>query len=622
MRLSSVFIRVGVFAVAAILSTLGARASVALLEERSVMAVQEALLDAGQAWASVIGDGLQIIIEGEAPNEMIRLRAGTIAGGMVDASRVINNASVARSEGLDAPDFAIEILRNDSGVSLIGLIPAATDREALAAQISRIADGKPVTDLLEGAEYETPENWRPAMTFALHALDILPRSKISVAAGSVAVTAIADSAQEKRQLETELRRQVPTGVRLRMTITAPRPVVSPYITRFLLDDSGASFDACTADTEEARAKIIEAARAAGMTTNPTCVLALGNPSRTWGDAVALSIAAVQELGGGTVTISDADIALVAPIGTEQATFDAIVGRLDNALPDLFALDASITEAPVAGAEGPPQFTARLTEDGQLTLAGRINDDMTNGMVENFAHAKFTGAELTMGTRIVDGLPNGWPVRVLAGLEALSQLEHGSLTVEPALISVSGTTGDAKASTAISGLLVEKLGQTEEFAIDVTYDEKLDPLVGLPTADECLVEVQNIGEENKILFDPGSATLTGDSQKIIDAMADVLKGCLDLPLEIAGYTDSQGGEEMNQSLSQKRAEAVVDALRVRRIPTSAFKAVGYGEADPIADNETEAGREANRRIEFRLVAQEAAAEETAEDAPAADGEASE
>jgi len=87
---------------------------------------------------------------------------------------------------------------------------------------------------------------------------------------------------------------------------------------------------------------------------------------------------------------------------------------------------------------------------------------------------------------------------------------------------------------------------------------------------------------------------------MDDIADVLKRCGDLPLEIQGYTDSQGREEMNLALSQSRAESVLNELRARRVPTSSYAATGYGEEAPVADNDTEAGREANRRIEFRLI----------------------
>ena len=96
---------------------------------------------------------------------------------------------------------------------------------------------------------------------------------------------------------------------------------------------------------------------------------------------------------------------------------------------------------------------------------------------------------------------------------------------------------------------------------------------------------------------------------MDDIAEVLKNCGDIRLEIQGYTDSQGRESMNLSLSQSRAESVLNELRARRVLTSSFVAKGYGEENPIADNKTEEGREANRRIEFRLIQPEA---ETPED----------
>ncbi len=72
------------------------------------------------------------------------------------------------------------------------------------------------------------------------------------------------------------------------------------------------------------------------------------------------------------------------------------------------------------------------------------------------------------------------------------------------------------------------------------------------------------------------------------------------MEIAGHTDSQGGEQSNLALSQARAEAVLLGLQGRRVLVGALTAKGYGETRPIADNATEAGREANRRIEFTLL----------------------
>ena len=80
--------------------------------------------------------------------------------------------------------------------------------------------------------------------------------------------------------------------------------------------------------------------------------------------------------------------------------------------------------------------------------------------------------------------------------------------------------------------------------------------------------------------------------------------------------------MNQQLSQARADAVLNAIMARRVLTSNLSAKGYGESRPIADNKTEEGREANRRIEFRLVEPESDATDDAPDAEAAESEAEE
>ncbi len=100
--------------------------------------------------------------------------------------------------------------------------------------------------------------------------------------------------------------------------------------------------------------------------------------------------------------------------------------------------------------------------------------------------------------------------------------------------------------------------------------------------------------------------------MLDDITEILQRCAELRIEIAGYTDSQGSEDGNQRLSQQRADAVLDGLRVRRVPVANFRSVGYGEADPIADNETADGREANRRIEFSLIVPESTDELTSFD----------
>ncbi|NDV02060.1 OmpA family protein [Pseudoroseicyclus tamaricis] len=599
MRLSRHLVPICAFLLAALLCGLAARLAAKAVEESSVAAVEEALEGEGHDWASVIGDGLQVIIEGEAPSEAVRFRAKSVAGGIVDASRVIDNMQVEAADQITPPAFDVEILQGDSGVSLIGLIPAGMDREAFLSQIRRAAGAAEVTDLLDVADYPIPDGWRGALTYAVRALEMLDHSKISVAPGFVEVAAISEGAEEKAQLERSLRRNLPAGLRVDVEISAPRPVITPFAVRFVIDAEGTRFETCAADTEEARTRITAAARAAGQEGEVTCALGLGTPSREWGAAVADGIAALAELGGGAITFSDADVSLVALPGLAQSSFDNVVGELENRLPDIFSLSAELPEV-VQGDQGPVQFTATLAEGGQVQLRGRVESDLMNDIAGDFARARFVGGEVRMATRVGEGLPSGWSNRVLAGIEALAGLGDGVVVVEPGSVSVRGRTGNPDGEAAITRLLIDKLGPAAEVDVAVEYDEALDPIAALPSPEECVQHITQVTSATKILFEPGSANLTAETGPVVDQIAEILRACPDLPLEIAGYTDSQGREEMNQRLSQQRADAVLAALRTRRVPVGAFDASGYGEADPIADNDTEAGREANRRIEFRLM----------------------
>ena len=600
MRLSSLLIIAATFAAAAIVSIFAASAAVTLIEENSEIGVRDALDSKSLTWAEVHADGLRVYLTGTAPSEAGRFLAISTAGEIVDAARVIDDMEVAASKKLSPPRFSIEILRNDSGISLIGLIPATSDRETLLEDLSDIAGEGNVADLLEVADYPVPDRWDDALAYGLHSLKSLPRSKISIDAQRVEITAMSDSAEAKRKLESDLSRGAPSDLKIALDISAPRPVITPFSLRFIIDESGAHFDSCSAENAESANAILHAAREAGLEGKSECTIGLGVPSPNWSKAAEMSIAALARLGGGSVTFADADITLVAREGTSQNIYDQIVGELENGLPEVFSLHAILPETATASNEGPPEFVATLSPEGLVQLRGRLSDELTRETAISFAQAKFGAATVHSSARIDEALPGDWPVRVLAGLDALAVLSNGAVTVTPGNVTVMGNTGNPDAKALISRLLSEKLGETQTFGIDVTYQKILDPVAGIPTPEECIEEIDAIQAERKIGFEPGSDTIDGASRKTVDDIADVLKKCGPFKLEIAGHTDSQGRESMNQQLSQARAQAVLNGLRSRRVLTSSFSAVGYGETEPIADNGTEDGREANRRIEFRLI----------------------
>ncbi|MEL6691239.1 MAG: OmpA family protein, partial [Pseudomonadota bacterium] len=309
---------------------------------------------------------------------------------------------------------------------------------------------------------------------------------------------------------------------------------------------------------------------------------------------------------------------------EQAVFDDVVGKLEVALPDPFALTAVLPVLEVETEEGPPAFTATRSPEGIVQMRGHLGDELAQTAIETYAMSRF-GADLaSLSAEPHSALPQGWSLRVLAGLAALSEVERGSVEVSADDLSIDGTTGSTEARAKIAQILSDELGEGQAFSIRVAYDERLDPTANIPTSEECLEQVVTITTERKLAFEPGSADLDADSLETLEAVAAVLKGCPEFEISIEGHTDSQGREIMNLSLSQERAEAVVEALRAERLAWAGLYPKGFGEATPIADNDTEEGREANRRIEFKLfVPQEEAADEAeASDEEGASGEAPE
>ena len=117
----------------------------------------------------------------------------------------------------------------------------------------------------------------------------------------------------------------------------------------------------------------------------------------------------------------------------------------------------------------------------------------------------------------------------------------------------------------------------------------------PAAVDCVVRIGVILAESSIEFAPGSATIADESEPVVASVREVLRACPDAALEVGGYTDSEGSDSGNLRLSQRRAEAVLAALRADDLPLAGMSARGYGEAEPIADNGTAEGRARNRRI---------------------------
>jgi OOP family OmpA-OmpF porin len=137
--------------------------------------------------------------------------------------------------------------------------------------------------------------------------------------------------------------------------------------------------------------------------------------------------------------------------------------------------------------------------------------------------------------------------------------------------------------------------------DLEAGQVLDITLRLERVKDDLAErLENEGKVDLygIYFDTDKATLKAESEGTLQQVLAMLKGKMELRIAIAGHTDSQAGDAYNLDLSKRRAQAVVKWLTDKGIAAARLEAQGFGESQPVADNETAAGRALNRRVEIR------------------------
>ena len=138
------------------------------------------------------------------------------------------------------------------------------------------------------------------------------------------------------------------------------------------------------------------------------------------------------------------------------------------MPEKKALDGETGEVFI------PDFTATISPEGSVQLRGRLPSNISRDAVEAYAKSLFVGKTVYVQTRLDSNLPDGWPMRVLGGLEALGQLNYGVVIVEPDEIKISGVSGSKETAGKISRILSVRVGSKGIYKISAKYNEKFAP----------------------------------------------------------------------------------------------------------------------------------------------------
>jgi outer membrane protein OmpA-like peptidoglycan-associated protein len=204
-----------------------------------------------------------------------------------------------------------------------------------------------------------------------------------------------------------------------------------------------------------------------------------------------------------------------------------------------------------------------------------------------------------------------------GCASMNNKEKGAIIGAGSGAAVGGAIGSQSGNTAMGAIIGAAIGG----AAGVLIGDYMDDQAAEIEQDLEGATVERIGEGIKITFDSGilfdvdSASVQPLGKANLTKLAEILNKYEDTDILIEGHTDATGSEEYNLTLSRNRAQSVANDLQAVGVQAPRFTIMGYGELQPIAENETAEGRQANRRVELAIMANDKlkdAAEEKVEE----------
>ncbi|MFG1400583.1 OmpA family protein [Xanthobacter sediminis] len=465
-----------------------------------------------------------------------------------------------------------DAVRSDVSKALAAALPGVTVRDD-----TRLADGAPSADL-----------WLKAVAYAARMLAAAPQLQVTLSDSAITVEGVAPTFDAFEVLATA-RKAPPEGFQVtRFAVEPPRAV--PFAWELERTADGVRMSGYV-PSDEARRLLLDALRSAfpGVPVEDGMRLASGGPpAEIWGAGANFAVAQLARLRTGRVKASGAALVLSGE-ALDSSAYQALAQAM-KALP----AGLSATDAVEPPRISPYVFAVRRDGDG-LTVSGFYPDEKAHQALLQVLERDFLKDKVNDLTAIGGGAPPGFLPAALAGLGQLARMANGELTMTDTQLRLAGAALRGAAATEVAEELKRNLRGpfVGEVALEVAAPGAL---VG---AQECQGLVSDLLGRGTILFDTGSARIDRHSLGLLDRLAFVLQRCPSAVVEVAGHTDAVGDASVNQRLSEARAAAVSAFLGEAGIVRERLSTVGHGATQPVAENDSEAGRAQNRRIVFTV-----------------------
>lgn len=242
------------------------------------------------------------------------------------------------------------------------------------------------------------------------------------------------------------------------------------------------------------------------------------------------------------------------------------------------------------------------KDGNYIASGVVPDQATLDKIKAALTAQFGEGKVDFSGLKVDAnakpFAAGWWDNFAKVLPSLKDWKNGSISfLGNAIETATGLPQAAidQIKSLFTGWMLPVSIAGAETATKQANEEALKELGEADSVDE-VVKALNVSIIN---FASGKSDIPADAKPILTKAAEVLKKQpAGTTVEVGGYTDNKGNAEANKKLSQSRADAVKKELVALGVSEAMLKSVGYGDANPVGDNNTEDGRFKNRRIEYK------------------------